>query len=44
MAKLGFVDNIKDNSQKLDSIEQLLGGTLMQPFSGANSGANLVSV
>ena len=42
MAKLGFVDNVKDNAQKLNSIEEMLGGTLMQPFSGANSGARKI--
>ena len=40
MAKLGFVDNIKENTKDIKSYEQLLGVTLMQPFSNTNSVAN----
>lgn len=39
MAKLGFVDNIKDNTKDVKNYEQLLGITLMQPFSNTNAGA-----
>lgn len=39
MAKLGFVDKIKENTQDINSMEQLLGLTLMQPFANCNAGA-----
>lgn len=39
MAKLGFVDNIKENSKDIDSMEQLLGASLLQPFTNTNAGA-----
>ena len=39
MAKLGFVDKIRENTVNCESMEQLLGVTLMQPFAGTNSGA-----
>ncbi len=39
MAKLGFVDSIKENTKDVTSLEQILGATLLQPFSNTNAGA-----
>lgn len=44
MAKLGFVDKINENTKDLQSMEQLLGMTLMQPFANTNAGADLASL
>ena len=44
MPKLGFVDKIKENSQDIKSMEQLLGVTLLQPFANCNAGADLASL
>ena len=38
MANLNFSDKIEENSKGYTSLEQLLGGTLKQPFSNCNSG------
>jgi hypothetical protein len=40
MAKLGFVDNIKENTKDINSMEQLLGASLLQPFTNTNAGAD----
>jgi len=39
MANLNFSAQIKENTKNLDSIEQILGKGLMQPFTGSNAGA-----
>ena len=42
MAKLGFVDSIKNNAQRFSTMEPILGGTLMQPFTGCNAGSRKI--
>lgn len=41
MAKLGFIDNVKNNVsiRDINKMEQLLGSSLCQPFANTNSGS-----
>ena len=39
MAKLGFIDKVKENTKDFPSMEHLLGASLCQPFANTNSGA-----
>lgn len=42
MAKLDFSDKVKEASDKLDSMEQMLGKGLLQPFTNTNAGARKI--
>jgi hypothetical protein len=39
MAALDFTDKMKEASENISNIEQMLGKGLMQPFNGTNAGA-----
>ena len=40
MATLGFSEKIAENSKDFKSLEEMLGKSLRQPFTGSNAGAN----
>ena len=42
MAKLDFSDKVKEASQDITHMEEMLGKTLLQPFSGSNAGARKI--
>ena len=42
MAKLDFSDKVKEASQGITHMEEMLGKTLLQPFSGSNAGARKI--
>jgi len=40
MANLGFSEKIAENTKDIDSLEQILGKSLLQVFTNTNAGAN----
>lgn len=41
-SKLGFIDSVNENSKNINSLEDLLGTSLLQPFTNTNAGARKI--